>query len=566
MNTPYLNYTFGQNVGDIIEGNMAQTMANLFMWCSDEYNATEKGCQAIIDEWKVQKGDAFDARFKNIEGYDPEEHQIVLNVTRLRDINPKVINDFWYDFVGENDKLDCRVILKIDGLTKSDWYNKYDIAQDRLRYAKMLPATMLDYHGVRDVQEVYDKARWIYRNMTEYIPETEEEYKVRRRVVKCFGNYKAQFCDEPTAELLNGYIPELKAVSGQKMSKIALKVLRKWGINNDLNFEKQFAKYADAINPLEVPEKMIISWNPMDYLTMSFGNSWTSCHSIDKDNRHGYRENGSGYGGGWSAGTLSYMLDKTSVVVYSLNDKANKPYWNEPKLRRQMFHINLDGDTFIQGRSYPNDQTDQGCYADYSDYKIWREIVQDVISRAYECPNMWKNKKGSEICARYTSTYGCHYPDYTHYANPNINYRSNLEYPNAFAIGHNPICPSCGEAHTDGSEWCTCGDCRGENYYYCANCNREVDPDDCNTYYIDGNYYCEHCIEYCEWHDEYEVRSIHDYTYIDNYGDVCEDALSEMIDEERVARCDTCGDYCLTSDLTAVEEDGVTYYYCRHCH
>ena len=40
----------------------------------------------------------------------------------------------------------------------------------------------------------------------------------------------------------------------------------------------KFAKYADSINPIKVKRHTVLSVHPIDYYTMSFGNSWTSCH------------------------------------------------------------------------------------------------------------------------------------------------------------------------------------------------------------------------------------------------------------------------------------------------
>ena len=562
MNTKYLDWEFGQREGDIVADN-AKTMTNLFNYCSEEYKATESGCQKILDEWKRNKGDLFDERFKSIEGYDAENHCIILNVTRMREIDANVIIDFWGNYVYGNPAFNCLVLSVLNGRTRDEWRNAYRVSSPIINALNSLPASCIDYHGAREWREMHDRAFACYNAMSTYTDESAAEYEIRKKVYRLFKNYYQQLCDEAMARALNEYYPDLKAVSGQKMSKIALKVLRKWGINNDIEFERQFARYADAINPLEVTDKLIISWNPFDYLTMSFGNSWSSCHTIDKENKHGY--NNDAYHGCYSAGTLSYMLDSSSIVVYSISGKANTPYWNEPKLARQMFHINLDGDTFIQGRRYPDDQTDRGHSVAYSAYKHWREILQDIFAKAYKNLNSWKNASGYEACSRKVNdSDGMHYQDYRHYNNCNINRLSRIDCANTIKIGHSAICPKCGQTHRDSTEWCWCGECR--DTVECEACGEIMDRDDAYWDEERENYYCYNCTHYCDYHERREYDN-GNFTYIHGYGDVCERGINELLDNDEIMRCNNCNDYYRIGDMSIERDDygDIVSAYCRNC-
>jgi hypothetical protein len=180
------------------------------------------------------------------------------------------------------------------------------------------------------------------------------------------------------------------------------------GYNKHPDYNREFAKYADALNPLVIKRHTILSLNPLDYLTMSFGNSWASCHTIDKENK---RNMPNSYQGQYSSGTMSYMLDATSMVFYTV-DKSYEgiEYWTQPKINRQMFHYAED--KLVQGRLYPQDN--DGCQNEYTGY---RNLVQEIIAQVLEVPNLWSLKIGTNAAGRYIYTRGTHYADYCYYDN-----------------------------------------------------------------------------------------------------------------------------------------------------
>ena len=148
--------------------------------------------------------------------------------------------------------------------------------------------------------------------------------------------------------------------------------------------------------------------NPLDYLTMSFGNSWASCHTIDKTNK---RRMPNSYEGMYSSGTVSYMLDKPSMVFYTVDAAyEGKDFWHEPKINRQMFH--WAEDKLVQGRLYPQDNDGNG-----GAYTPYREIVQKIMSEIFEFPNLWTVSKGTDAASKYVVSEGTHYRDYESYSN-----------------------------------------------------------------------------------------------------------------------------------------------------
>lgn len=543
-------------------GSPAETMANLFNYCSPDYNATVEGCQTIIDEWKP-KADKFDELFKDFPGFNKELHCLVLDTRLFRSINPHVIVKFFDDFMYGKMMDNVLVRATIDGKNSEEWREEYRRLRSLLNHINLLPAFVLDYHGVKGLKVDCEKAYHNYLYLPDFTEESRIEKQKRIEVYDKLKDYYVQFCNEELAEFLNDRVEKLKAVAGQKMSKLVRKLCKLYKIEADENLEREFAKYADAINPIELNETLIISWNIFDFLTMSFGKSWTSCHSIDKFNVHEYTGRAGNYGGSWSSGTLSYGQDGSSIIVYTItkeDKESGVPYWNLPKVHRQMFHISENGEGIVQSRLYPDDQTDCGNSTTAESYTQYREIVQHIVAQAFNIPNLWVVKRDREDMYEHTATSGTHYKDYLSYSNTNLSVHQNAtDKPFKIYIGSAPHCPACGRKHND-ENWCTCYDCRGR--HKCYSCGEYIE-DDRAHYMEDGNWYCEDCLEWCEYHEEYELG---DLTYIEDYGHVCDEGISAMIRDEELFECEQCGDYCRSGYEYKIEYNGVTHYFdCRTC-
>ena len=378
------------------------------------------------------------------------------------------------------------------------------------------------------------------------------------------------------ADEVNEFNPDFRANGGQKVSRLIRKICVKYGIDKCENFNSKYVKFADAINPLHVNRHVVFSWNPVDYLLMSNGNSWASCHTIDKDN------DDTGYSGMYCGGTLSYLLDSVSPIFYSVDESYDgNEYELQPKINRCMFHLSDKKDFFIQGRVYPQDNDGVN-----SEYKFIREIVQRIIAECWETPNYWLNVKGYEECAKHTYSVGAHYRDYLYYSNCNVSYNKNIpdvkEKAEKIKIGHRGICINCGREHTN-TGFITCLSCAPEEYC-CSDCGCALDNED-ERYYYDGRYYCCDCVTYCECCCEYYPNDM--VSYIDGYGNVCDDCLNNSGEFYTCEHCgevfycegdcvitedgyDFCSEYCAKeAGYVYVEDDG--WYlkeeteYCSHC-
>ena len=459
-----------------------------------------------------------------------------------------------------------------------------------------------DYNRDIDVSGAQNFAQWICDNaeaIRENLPEDIKQKRNDHRIAlgyteegysyyyPIFANcnflthrsyrYAHQFVTEDLAELMNGAIPSLNIKVGQKTSRAINKLCTYLNINKHPDYNKEFAKFADSVNPLKIVRHTVISLNPLDYLTMSFGNSWASCHTIDKSNT---RRMPNAYEGQYSSGTMSYMLDEVSMVFYTVDaDYEGNEYYFEDKINRCMFHYGKD--KLVQGRVYPqsNDSNVENIYKDL------REIVQKIVADCEGMSNYWTTKKGTDEVSEYVWSTGTHYRDYTNYSNCCISFPKEKEMNyDTMTIGHNPICIECGDTHNVSENINCCAE-----RHVCYNCGCVIDDDD--SYWVHDERYCRDCVEYCDWCEEYELEDeVHwvesvqcnvcsdcldnyftycercgeyhrseNTTYLDNYDIyVCDSCL-----DEDYTKCDECGEYICNEDITYDSETDM--HYCPEC-
>lgn len=356
--------------------------------------------------------------------------------------------------------------------------------------------------------------------------------------------YTFQYIDSELADELNKICPEVHAHDGQKTSRVINKLLTYIGVSKHPEYNREFAKYADALNPLTITRHTVLSVNPLDYLTMSFGNSWASCHTIDKRNKRGMPNS---YEGMYSSGTISYMLDSPSMVFYTVDASYNgNDFWNEPKINRQMFHWGEE--KLVQGRLYPQDND-----GDNSVYTPYREIVQKVMSELFSLPNYWTVSKGTDAAGKFINSDGTHYRDYDNYSNCTLSRPKGSENDRCITVGHDPICIECGNEH-DTENCISC--CSKPSEYYCEECGEPIDDDD--VIWINDEPYCHDCVTWC---DECESYFVSEGTIVVNgYGytiTVCDDCFDSY------TYCDCCGEY-RPSDMT-IWIDEECDYVCDDC-
>lgn len=452
-----------------------------------DYKYTEDALNQIIDKWSGQKGDLLEA-FKKHPNYIEGKFMIAFDTDYDRGINRRASQDF------------------------GDWLRWTAIPERKGLFPK----------------EIQDKT-----NPGDLVPWDLWDFFV------CLGSYAERCVSENTANLLNNICPAVHAHAGQKTSRVVNKLCCYLGLDKVYGYNREFAKYADSLSPLTIKRHTVLSISPLDYLTMSFGNSWASCHTIDKANKRGIPNN---YSGCYSSGTISYMLDETSMVLYTVDASYNgNEYWTQPKINRQMFHYGEE--KLVQGRLYPQDND---AYGDV--YTPYRNIVQNIISTIFNFPNLWTLSKGTDNASRYVSSYGTHYRDYEYYDNCSLSCVKGSDNHRYIRVGSSPICVHCGDVHSNADNICCCG------RIVCENCGCIIDDEE-DVVWIDGEPYCRDCCHYCDRCNEYHRGSEY---YVRNYGWVCESCLNEDF-----VYCDRCGAYVRDEYSTWIESEEV--HVCDDC-
>lgn len=508
-----------ENERDYLIGSMCSLL--------DEYGYTYSysALNGIIDEWCEQKEHLIEA-FKKHPNYVPGKFMIALNADYNRIADPNVPHRF-FDWIRDN----CIIQMK-------------DKIPENLHIG-------------------YGWNGYLHEGLYDLIV-----YDLRYRT--------AQYIEEELATRLNSFMTDLHARAGQKTSKVINKVMRLLGYDQHPDYNREFAKYADSLNPLVVTRRTVLSINPLDYLTMSFGNSWASCHTIDKSNKRGMPND---YSGCYSSGTISYMLDPSSMVFYTVDTSyTGDDYWTQDKINRQMFHWGEN--KLVQSRLYPQSNDCNG-----EAYTPYRNIVQDIMSTIFEFGNLWTVKKGTEYASKYIISGGTHYRDYGRFGSCTLSVVKGMENDNNIFVGADPICIECGDRHSNEEDI----NCCRENYVHCERCGEVIDLgyddyveiygdyyhtycvnycDRCDNYttseteYIasEDRYVCERCLEYhydyCEEHDGYEPDN--EVTYVPSTNrHVCNDCLDEYY-----SRCNRCRQYYLDDEIE-FDDDGASI--CRSC-
>lgn len=514
----------------------------------------------ILDEFKKNKENILE-KFRKHANWDEDAMAIILKESKYnRGFNKKAIKNF-YNWCEQEIRF---VLIKEDKETEINKLRKEvkDIKSVITFYTNTLRQTCSELK----LCPMIDGDPMIYPFMDLLKEKTEEldkyttvmGYDVPKEIgwkylevlaaLDSLTNANDYLMTKDLADEVNEII-DVKAVEGQKISKVIRKVCCHAGLDQikkindygsftrDDGFNRQYAMLCDEINPIEYKRITVISINPLDYWSMSHGKNWKSCHYVGNDDD-----------GCYSSGTESYMLDKTSIIYYIIDENYDgNEYYSQPKEKRCVFCIDEKGNAILQSRVYP-DGRDGG---DQTLSTQFRTVMQKVVSELWERNNYWDLKKGKENCREYTETKGTHYPDYTYYNDCNVSINKDAKEPIKIRIGHNPICPECGYTH-DITEDISC--CKVDKTT-CDYCGDRFNYEDEGLYCEDnGNYYCcDECAErddvhYCEddgyYHDENNC-------YYDGY-------RQKYISGEPEVEIDGC---CYSSVEDALEDGWDVDYY-----
>lgn len=388
-------------------------------------------------------------------------------------------------------------------------------------------------------------------------------------------------------ERMDGFVP---FVNGQKWSRYIGNVCKKWGLNTitdvreesytdnntgevrtrtkDYGYNYHFSLLADSINPLEIKGKtFVISLNFIDYLTMSFGNNWASCHTIDKSN---YRSCRGYYSGEYSSGTMSYALDYTTMIAYVVDESndpkegynsyhkfgSDTPYYFRDKEHREV--VSWGEDKLYFARVYP-DGRDGG---DGSIASQFREIIQQIFAECLDVPNMWLTKKGYEATdemIRHGMDATC-YADWESCSDGAMSYLKHSDgsiNENYMTVGACPLCVKCGHNNYS-DESIVCEDCDDGDRVFCAWCDDRFDLNRNDDYVeVNDRFFC--CPS-CARDAGYIIDHYGDWEYEDDCV-VCEDDGDFYLeDDDSIVYCENDGNYHFSHNCNCCERTGDWYF------
>lgn len=564
------------------------------------YNPTTYGVKSVMSAWQYAKGWMVDL-FKRSPNYVEGKYMIKLTETDLqRPTNAEAINQCANWFRRQLIRLWRKYEIKFGFFTYEEYVRMMHLCDNNKVMALIRQDKTYHGHTAQEWKEDYCRIRNNIKRAIETIDpcyidgdyrvslKNYERYNAIDDIFRGMLNAPGNEIDDETVLYINELVEKAgiksKVSKGGKWTKYIGKLCRELGIDKIVDIQEEHhvvngewvtrkadkgynyyrALLGDSINPLHYKATLILSCNPIDYWTMSYGGTWASCHTIDKNGRR----RGSNFSGCYSAGTQGYMSDDASFIVYTLYDdewyrshcEATLPDEEKSKMQRCVFIMGED--KLIENRIYPDDRDggDKGLNAQF------RNIVQKVIADLYETPNYWELRKGISACAEVTKTvyaegqdWSFHYEDYTEYDNGSVSYlrriNGNLNH-NIIEVGSSEIvCPSCGSWHSDDHEWITCCDCRYATK--CERCGNAIDTDYDDYIFIDGRdiYFC--CSECAEragyvWCEDVEEWKDSDYCRYDDYCNAWYYDDSEGVD---------VGDYWYHNEETAINAG---YVYCEY--
>ena len=420
----------------------------------------------------------------------------------------------------------------------------------------------------------YEDVKGYMARIFDYSPQpgNSNVYNVCRGAINNHMYKNHIYLDDSNAETLEQEISGYRYPVGAKVSKFLRGVFDAMKLGEDFDgYERYFAALSDAASPKEHKRLLVISLNVMDFLTMSEGNSWQSCHNIRKR-------------GCYHGGCLSYAMDNVTAILYTLpadTDISEGKIWNIPKINRQLF---MFGDTYVvESRLYPESAA---MAIRKAHHKFVNKFYNEVSDKRFNPVKGNDRAVTADICNK-TETVGNHYPDYHYnsyhitamisddYANEKMTIGSevpdivtgkindnhgvmtivgedNTEYQLAFEDAYTGcrITDISYVTHYNGLVYCTddcvwseCEDCYIPDHLSV----RLPDDDYCSQEYADENYYrCDQCGEYVS----------------KDYAIFCGDEVyCESCADTYLSRCDECGEYYRDEEIECVDD----VYMCHDC-
>lgn len=359
-----------------------------------------------------------------------------------------------------------------------------------------------------------------------FFVEIEKDYKQIRRDILDYIPYATPHelyytlkNDLSSVELAENRLESDVVINDKKYSKgmrVTRFIRRAWtdlvGGKNASTLEEYIVTYSKALNDKIIDGELFITVEPSHFLGMSNGRNWSSC----------FRP-----GGEYSTGTLSYALDRSTVLAALVSKGDSEAYAKGENVKlkwRQVFHLSDDLTSALVPKAYP-----------YDNHQLTKAAAQAIFGTE-------DLLEVSEPLLNNVRTYGKGYYDIVAMSRERawlFSTESSAESANHkdYHIGSTVDCISCGDDMAT-STGLLCPECSG--YAYCDDCGEGVPEDEIITTY-DGDVICEGCAEWgyvwCDDVDDYvrEGEAV--------YSEQCGYFIHvSSIDNGEYMECEYCGE------------------------
>ena len=424
-----LAYT-GINVEQLVD-DYTQTLKD-----NGNPSATSSASIVALKEWAMQK-EYLIRQIMAMPGYNGNLQSVgILEIPYERtadDVYASVMN-LWRKLFDNGFKILSRT--DSNGKTIEDY-----IKEDASGLPKRVPIKSLtSYSGKKSTTyAIFDDSG--------YTKESIKNKDTVYNLLNLFRYYTQTRLNDRIVESIKNLCPDLGVAIDMKTTRALGKIIKKYGLEDKTagsTYGKEFiANYCEVMKEGNIKREFVVSVNPIDYLKMSIGD-FTSCHDIR--------------GGGWRSGTIAYMLDKVSIITYTVKPNSTMEIGGNTvnsndrpelfsKVERNVFHWD-SLHRLIQSRVYP--QAKDGCTDLYA---VFRHEMQRRIALAngWE-PENWTNRKRRYTDFTRAGEGATNYPDWSY-----ERFGGNLSTPGhsfdpysteTIIIGAKPTCIRCGSRHS----------------------------------------------------------------------------------------------------------------------
>lgn len=429
------------------ENMVADMYAVCNAWGLSEH--TEEGLFAVYDEWFTAKAD-LRAMMSRHPAWNEDAQAILFKTKYLRTIDldkyTELMEEFYHRWTEcvDSETPSCRmhpyIYDKLFTMFRDNFItdtNTNAVSDNFVDYIRRLGIDVADYHGRHDAQN----APWLIeatQRLGEYVQYGQKRSKVLNKFMELVG------APEKCGKIRNS--------AGNLVS---------W-------YDGWFAQVSDILNPREVELTTALSINPCDFMNMSRGTKWRSCHNM---------KNGS-----WRTGCISYLLDSCSTILYTVEEKNDELKLHQrDKINRQLYMWN--GFTVLASRLYPDNEnkTLKATFADAVKDIVKKCLGIDTVSTSWTSFGYSNYREYIE-----TPESAKQYKDYSYEQYRCTMYVVEGHTPEKLVIGATPISLKFGvKFDTRGN----CNDLYGR-FVRCSDCGKLMDKDSDDYLAIGGETYC----------------------------------------------------------------------------